>query len=195
MKKIIYIALFCILAFFQLGILTFTLYKGVKEGNTLKFKCSLYDPYDPIKGRYLNLSFESQTQPLYLFSEYKPYEATTTEKYNNQDVYIVFYDNKNTSTPSLIKTEKPGKEEIFMKAKINFIDLTAQTINLTFPFSRYYIQENFAKEAEKILGDSENTNILNPTLVISTDENGNTRIVKLLVKNIPIEDYITKGTN
>ncbi|HOV14889.1 MAG TPA: GDYXXLXY domain-containing protein [Spirochaetota bacterium] len=192
MKKVIYIVLFICLAIFQLVVISVMVYKGVKDGQRLSYKCSLYDPYDPIKGRYLRLSFSSSTLNLYLFSEYIYDQSSDFDKYKNNEVYVVYNTGKDTQNPYLITTNKPNNDNIFIKAKINYINEENKTIVLEYPFDRYYIQEDFAIEAENLLRDSANNIDYNPTLVVNIDDEGNSRITNLLIKNTPIEEYISK---
>ncbi|HPO51095.1 MAG TPA: GDYXXLXY domain-containing protein [Spirochaetota bacterium] len=193
MKKKIYLAAFCFLCFFQIGILVFMVSKGVKQGNSLYFKCSLYDPYDPIKGRYLSLSFPAQTLPLYSFSEFNLDSSDDYEKkYEDADIYIVYNSPKNTSSPSYISTQKPDDEDYFIKAKIDRINRNSYEIYVNYTFDKYYIQEDMAILAENIMQDFENIDKINPTLVVSVDKDGNSRILNLTVYDLPIERYITK---
>ena len=193
MKKNIYLVIFITLIVSQLTVVSLMVYKGNKKGGLFYFKCKLYDPYSPIKGRYLALSFDIENCSTILFNDYNLDLSPDIKNYKGKDVYISFYSEKETQTPYQIAIDKPVDTKPFVKAKIKDINKDENIINLDLSFKKYYIQEDFAKDAELILRDVNRDKELNPTIVVSVDKNGDSKIVNLLVKNIPIEEYITKN--
>jgi len=156
-------------------------YKGVSKGRTVYVKCKLYDPYHPLKGRYLQLDFDYSKVPL------KNYPDLSADRKNFiQDftpLYVVLSEDKNEVINVTVK--KPADNSLYLKSKFRY-DYN-DDIYLHFPFDKYYIQENLAKKAEDYIRANPELNI---RLELSVDKEGNARIVKMLSGDKKIEDLI-----
>lgn len=115
----------------------------IAKGKEFKFKIIPVDPVDPLRGRYLAISFD---QNVFKMKQSKYYDQ---------------------STPLFVKIEE-GKDQFAKVTKVyfekaptdsdNFIaiseyytiqDDSTTTIHYTFPFSRYYVNEQEAPRLEK----------------------------------------------
>lgn len=184
MKKIVKPAIFLGLVLFQLGIVSYEVSKGVRKGTVFTLEVGSYDPYDPLRGRYLNLSFPEALQKT---GDFRELEKVRSEARTDLDrVYVTFYDRGDA--PSAVKNitiEKPAaNERPFVKARIVYIN--DERVRLKFPFERFYIREDYALIAEKVIRDRSNTCLL----VVETDSRGNGKIKELLVSGVPINKYI-----
>ena len=188
MKKIILIV-FIIFCFAQITILSYLTHKGVNKGTIIKIPCVLYDPYHPIKGNYLALSFTALEKQN--FKDYPELKSEENQKIltNHKTVYCeLLKNNDDKVTIKKITFIKPSENILFIKAiwkstlKDNFY--------LEFPFKEYYIQQNLAPKAEKIL---QNRKDLESILILSVDKKGNTRAERLEVNGKKIEDYVIEN--
>ncbi len=112
------------------------------KGTLIKLKCSAPDPYDPLRGRYLAVRPEQQSVTVPKGMELPK---------NNTPVYAVLttgVDGLTTAT-SLSLTPPTSGAYIRMKAGMNFLSSTVGSVNITWPFERFYINEKLAPEADK----------------------------------------------
>ena len=201
MKRKVQIIIFLFLCIIQLCIISNQVYKAVTKKNILKLKCRSYDPYDPLKGRYLALGYEIDIQDIYNFWGFKnemdikdiKIDKSIIDKFVDKEVYCIFsrYDNILQD----ISFKKPSNDKLFIKAKIDYFYGYKKwdgRFSLEFPFNKYYIQENFASKAEELLSGMtpEKFRELDPTVVLLADSNGEARIDRLEIKGIKIEKYL-----
>lgn len=187
MRKRIRFYIFIFICLAQLLFLTYSLFRGLNKGEIVRLKCELYDPYDPIKGRYLSLSFDIERQQIGNFPSFEnEISDIENEEIKNKRIYCSLSPSNNEILN--ISFKKP-KEGLFLKAKIR--SKYRDQIIIDFPFNNYFIQENFAKIAENIIRQSEDKIII----VLSINPSGNARIKALEINNIPIEEIILERTN
>lgn len=185
MKRIVKLIILFLLVAIQLGLLGYQTSKGVKQGTLFTIPVTLYDPYDPLKGRYLRLRYLFDRFDL---DEVRYLKKELSDKDKKLDVYVSFMKIGNSEYHSLdyIYFTKPNNSNRpFVKATLNYYSGN-QTIHLDFTFDRYYIQDNYAKIAEDLVRDSEKK----ASLIISTDTEGEAKIEDLLIDDIPIKKYI-----
>lgn len=201
MKRKIQIIVFLFLCILQLYIISSQVYKAVTKRNILELKCRLYDPYDPLKGRYLALYYEIDTQDVRKFWGLRNemdikdigIDKSIIDKFIGKDVYCIF--SRYDYILDEISFKKPSDDQLFLTAKFSYFygyEKWDGRFRLEFPFNKYYIQENFAPKAEKLLANmnQEKFKELNPTVVLLVDKNGEARIDRLEVKGISIEKYL-----
>lgn len=63
-KKTLFVALVLLVQIAAIGFLVVRYERVVSQGTEVRFKCQAYDPYDPLRGRYLRTSVEQETANL-----------------------------------------------------------------------------------------------------------------------------------
>lgn len=60
-KKTLFVVLVLLVQIAAIGFLVVRYERVVKQGTEVRFKCQAYDPYDPLRGRYLRILVEEVT--------------------------------------------------------------------------------------------------------------------------------------
>lgn len=191
LKKTVFI-LFCTLQMFFLIFVIINALSILSDKKDVKLKCSLNDPFYMLKGRYINLSFDTDFEEIDIN---KMESLKTIDNIDEGD--IKFY--KNRSIYCIIEEGDDGyffiKDATFTIPKNAFYitfrikKIIYNKIRLKIHFREYYLQESFAYGTEKMLREND-TNVMNPTLVLAVGKNGRTVQRRFEVYGIPIEDYI-----
>ena len=189
MKKNILIALFLLFCIAQISVPGYMYIQALtvaSQNKVVKLQCGLYDPSHFMKGRYLHLSFPISRQKLSIFKEKADLKQLKASLHN--PVYCVLKKMKTFHVIDYLTLNKPSGDLPFIKTSdFNIYD---DEIFLNFDFERYYLQENLAPKAEKILAGKD-IKKLNPLLVLYID-NGSARIKALTVNNMDIDKYTDK---
>ena len=175
-----------------------------KNGRIINLACLAYDPYSPFKGRYIRLSFEEET----ISSKNLDKESFQNPKKHGEHYYFRMEEGADSLwTVRGIRKDLPKKESeqagenakgqaksIYIKGKTYPYMLYAsasETIHATFPFSEYYMQENYARYVDTIKW--EDFNALKPVLSLYVDKNGQCIQKGLTVlsgsQRVSIEEY------
>lgn len=189
MNKYIKMTILIVLSVVQLGFLSFMTYKGRYHRGQITLPVATYDPYDILKGRYLSIRLKYNT------FEFKDYEYLRNKIERGQEIYCEYDYEGNVETFYLSYPEEQS-DAVIVKGYVQWIyyyDITDEQerddkFTLRYDFSKYYIQENYAKEAESLLRQEE----ANPFVTLSVDNKGNSRIEKLTVHGVEIEKYIRR---
>lgn len=111
------------------------------DGVLYKFKTRPIDPSDPFRGKYVTLSFEAEQ-----------YQTDTTRLFSSgQSVYVSIYpDSAGYAQVSGIFTFPPDNYD-YLAASIRNSSVYGgkQNLWIDFPFSRFYMEESKASEAEQ----------------------------------------------
>ena len=193
-KLLISIA-FGLLCCIQLGVIGFqivTYERVLKEGEAFYFDVLPFDPYDPFHGRYVTIRFDWDTLKAPLVGSLE--EITKTGK-----TYAIL---EHTKGADRIKEVTPSKPD-----KGYFIEVTnvypeseraekptkkeakeLKMIHFSLPFDRFYMREDLAPQAEKLLrfNDEKNTDIQAKIKIL----NGKGVIEDLIINKQPIAQYL-----
>ncbi|HOJ63611.1 MAG TPA: GDYXXLXY domain-containing protein [Spirochaetota bacterium] len=183
--------LFFIVIIFQfLIIILMLLYANTILGSEkiVRLKANLYDPYDFMKGRYINLSFDIENEFITSLPSIKNYSKEELNKKKRFPIYYIlsqkedgFYHVED------ISFEKPQEDKIFIKTKIK--DIYDTKIVLKINFREYYLQEDYALKGENILRSLDREKFI-PNLILGVDKNGRTIQKGFFINEIPIEKFI-----
>ena len=182
---------FIIAVIVQLGVIAFILCRSSsikreaeKSNRIASFKCEMRDPYNPFKGRYVELTL-SETD-----KEFSELDIQSNEvRYIQRNTPIVFCILKKDADGSFritgLRAEEPDDSHLFVRARMHY---WGDMVLLEFPFIEYYMQENYAREVDS-LGSAFYD--LEPRIEVYIDNHGNC-IQKALYVNgsETIEDYI-----
>ncbi len=184
----------------QLGFLIYLIKSNeiiLKDGKIFKFKTAPVDPFNAFKGRYVALNFDAGN-----FTLDKLPDSMSCE-YNRRPkiIYALIGNKDGFAYVKNISIKKPNDSEDYLTIRQFYCDeeykyddnlkISIETgsykINLTFPFSAYYLEETHAPKAEKLYNDN-NKNSNNTYALIKINK-GNALIQDLYINNKPIKEY------
>lgn len=150
MNKLILFLLFPVVVVFQYYVPGRILYQheqALQKGELVKFRTGIYDPYDPFRGRYVQLRFElssvdkSEVEEIGL-SEERRY------RYRESMAYVLLEtDPDGFAKVKSVSTSKP-EEGIYVQTPVRYF--SGGTLYIDWPFDRYFMNEKSAPEAERL---------------------------------------------
>lgn len=199
MKRTIKTILLILLCTGQLAIIASMIIKVsyIKQSKiTVLLECETYDPYDALRGRYLQVQLKSGIVNENRFKEFPSLKNLSEDKLQDlkgKEVYCIYGPSYNTREYRLedIITGRPGKNFVFLKAKIN--SLSNGKLRLDMPAFKYYMQEDQALKADKILGRVDETiEALGLYIELEMDHDGNYIVKNVFIGEQSIEDYLNE---
>lgn len=117
-------------------------------GMEYKFKTAPIDPTDPLRGKYITLSYDESTV-----------SVPSEEDWMTGDlIYVFFATGKDgfARIESVSKT-RPTDNQSFVEAKVRFVipGNPKKQLTIDYPFDRYYMEESKAHEAELMYRQAE----------------------------------------
>ncbi|HOV15054.1 MAG TPA: GDYXXLXY domain-containing protein [Spirochaetota bacterium] len=188
------VTFFTVIAF-QFFVIIFMLFQAhtiIGNNKIVKLKCNLYDPYNFMKGRYINLSFDIENEVLTNLKSIKNLSADDLNKRKRYPLYCILEEKDGYHHVVDASFEKPSNDVIFIKTKIYDI-YSDQKIILKLNFREYYLQEDHALEAENILRNI-TENSLNPYLILAVGKDGKTAQKGFMINEMSIEKFIIDKT-
>lgn len=174
LNKKINIILFAIVVFIQLAIVSYIALNSeqiLNNGKTIKMKLEPVDPVDPFRGHYIFLNFENTIEVKnnnnWLYRQ--PCFAIMEEDSNG--FYVI---------KDITKTEPVGDIVYFKSFVRNIGGNDSTKLSVHIPFNRFYMEENKAKEIDKIMRNA-NRDSLNTYIIIKYKDG------ELLVKDLIVE--------
>ncbi len=155
------------------------------EGKIHKFKTAPIDPTDIFRGKYVRLRFSNQQ----ITKQGGDWERGETV------FALLELDTAGFSVIKDIQREQPSEEVDYLKTEINHVTgpyLTASSINLNFPFDRFYMEQSKAYEAELAYRDARRERKSAYALV--SIKEGDAVLKDVLIEGIPIRE-IAKERN
>lgn len=135
-------ALLCLAQWVVPGKMIWDKEKIIENGREYQFLARPVDPNDPMRGKYVVLSFDPRT--------------FITEGHGlkvGDPVYITLYeDSDGVSHPLDLKLERPDEYADFFEAKVK--DLNGAEVEIAYPFDRFYMEESKAPRAEAVFLES-----------------------------------------
>ena len=183
--KLILGIVFGVLCLAQIGVVLFQIMsyeKILKEGESFYFKVLPLDPYDPFRGRYVTLRFENATKaPI----------AQGQSKENQSLGYAILEHQENLDSVKEITFIKPQMGN-FLEVNVknnklrNIQNNTSSMVYFSLPYDRFYMREDIAPKAEKVLRLRSGVEVKAKLKVL----NGKGVIEELLVGEIPLSEYV-----
>ncbi|WP_341878016.1 GDYXXLXY domain-containing protein [Defluviitalea saccharophila] len=183
MKKKL-LAVFIVIAVIQLAIpLSMIIRREItlSRGEVYKFQVEPVDPYDPFRGRYVDVRLKNDALIVSKDFESRPGQKVFVTLDKDQKGYAKF---------AGIQLEKP-KQGNYFATKILYSfedDYGKQEIHVEIPFDRYYMEEKLAPKAEQVYREE----IDNAYLTIRFLK-GFGVVEQLFINEMPIEDYLLTG--
>jgi uncharacterized membrane-anchored protein len=189
-NKNIIITLFLFVALAQLFVPSQMIYNQediLNTGKIVKFQCEPIDPNDPFRGKYITLNFKENEIKVKSSKNWKNNEIVFAKIISSKDGFV--------KIQSLSKT-KPTDNSTYLKLKIDYITNydNENIIHLDFPFNRFYMNENKAKNAEIAYAEStiDTTKI---AFALVATKKGEAIIKDVLIDNISIKELAKANNN
>jgi uncharacterized membrane-anchored protein len=152
-------------------------------GTAIKMKLAPVDPIDPLRGRYLQLSFAETTYTI----------DSANYELSGMELYVQF--KTDTAGYAIIDGVSVAEPDngLYVKAQVSGLSTTMSntTLRLSYAFDRFYIDESKALEAEKrvaqLLSDTNQ-----PVYAELYIKNGNAAIADLFVDGLPLSEWLEK---
>jgi len=182
-RNYLYIA-FAVTVLAQLAIPAMMIYDSEmteRHGTIFRFKTVPIDPTDPFRGKYITLDYE--------ISAYPTADTTFT---SGDNVYVTLAnDTKGYATIASIAHDAPENKKEYILAEVNHN--YGGKMNIEFPFTRFYMEESKAPEAETAYAEySRDTLRAKPAYSLVAVKDGNAVIKDVIIDGIPIKDYVLK---
>lgn len=138
--------LMCLAQWFVPGKMIFDSEFTTNNGAFYKFKTRPIDPTDPFRGKYVTLSFQENA-----------ILVDSTSHWDFGDVIFVEFitDEDGFAKPTAVSREAPPSEN-YLKTRVNYVYPHDQGTKVFYdiPFSRLYMEESKASEAERVYWES-----------------------------------------
>lgn len=153
----------------------------LRSGNVFKFKTAPVDPNDPFRGKYITLRFEQDHIIL---------PGDTTELSDNQEVFVTLStDREGFARIENISDTRPENESDWVTARTGGIYFREDSITvfINFDFTRFYMEELKAPEAEKIYAEGQIDPQKNTWAVVRVRE-GKAALEDVMIDGISIRE-------
>lgn len=118
---------------------------ALHRGEAVKFRTGIFDPYDPFRGRYVQLRFELSRVD---YGDVEEVNLSTDEGYVREDAYVML--ETDTDGFAKIKSIQVSRPEggLYLYTTVRIHSRGILYIHL--PFDRYFMNEKAAPEAERL---------------------------------------------
>ncbi|MBN9283384.1 MULTISPECIES: GDYXXLXY domain-containing protein [Flavobacterium] len=153
----------------------------LKNGTVYKFKTAPVDPNNPFVGKYISLNYNLNSFP-----------STDSIWEGSDKIYLYLTrDQKGfAAIKSVSKVKRNDTKDDFVVAKVNYAFGGKVYFNL--PFNTYYMEEGKAYDAEVAYREQQNDTITYPTYALVHIKDGQAVLSDVIIKDIPIKDYVSK---
>lgn len=160
--------------------------KVLNTGIDYKFRTAPIDPLDPFRGKYINLDFEENMVDV---------QGDNSWEANEPVFVILTTDSNGFAKVKSASRLTPAKDTDFVEAKVrNVIRSDTYRLIIEFPFSRFYMEESKAFDAEKAYRGSLSDSTL-VTYALVKIKNGEAVLTDVFINDISIEDIVMNDQN
>lgn len=178
-KNKVVLILFAIVAIFQLAQPLYMAWRWediLQTGVSYRWKTAPVDPYDALRGRYIDLWFKENKGPVSNGENLKP----------GQTVYALLgIDSNGFAYVAGITSQKPADGD-YVEVKAGYYLDNNGNMNVSLPFKRFYMREDLAPQAERAYG----RNAAKEGSVSVRIKNGMGVIEQLYIGDQTIEEYL-----
>jgi len=144
-----FFGILCVLQVGVIGVQIWSYERILKEGEVYYFNVLPLDPYDAFRGRYVTLRFENANKA--------PTNETDIPE-NTSKAYAILEHNENNDSIKEIRFSKP-KGNDFLEVNVYSLpykstvqqDDASHFVYFSLTFDRFYMREDIAPQAEKLL--------------------------------------------
>lgn len=153
-------------------------------GKIFKFETEPVDPTDPFRGKYIVLRYKENSV-----------EVETTDNWiSGEKIYVILkVDDKGFASIDSVSKEKPADNLDFVLAKVDYVlENNSKTINISYPFDRFYMEESkaYAAEQEYIASQQDSTKVIYALVSI---KNGDAVLKDVLIDGVSIREIVNKN--
>lgn len=182
MKSIHLFLIFIVVILAQLFVpakMIFDQEKIISTGTPYKFKTQPVDPSDPFKGKYIHLNYEMSSVT-----------STDTTWTNYQPIYVSLQtDSLGFAMIKAVTRNQPENGD-YIKTSVDWYNYYNQTLNFSFPFDEFYMNEAKAYDAELAHIEAQQDSLPNNTYGLVYVLNGKGVLENVFVNDIPIAEYV-----
>ena len=151
----------------------------LKNGQVYKFKTASVDPYDPFRGKYVRLRIAGRAKC-----------PGTNVFYKHQKIYVtITNDYKGFAHFSQAFADKPDGTAAYLKTEVK--STWGRTAEIYIPFTKYYLDENFAQEAEKSYTVASRRDKRRAYIAVRI-LSGSAVLEELYLEDTPVMEYLKK---
>lgn len=154
----------------------------LKTGKEFRFKTRPIDPNDPFRGKYITLFFEENSFLLDRTAEWK----------NPSEFYVVVVEDAfGFAQIAYVTEEEPaGTQDYFLASTSSSIsNEQGTTLFIDFPFSKYFMEESKAQEAEVAVWESHSDSTQSTYAVVAVKE-GDSALKNVFINGTPINKVV-----
>ena len=208
MKKSIFLIAALVIQCLAIGWLIFRYERVVTKGTEVRFNCQAYDPYDPLRGRYLRVNVRESTTNIAEEIRRKFASSVILEKADRKAVLVRVEPNTNGVWRVVEAAFTPSNEGVWIKPKDIIADYNlsyseredkedwsefqkrraASGVKIVAEMpNQLFINETIAKKAEKILQEATSVKGKGAVAVYRVLNN------EIVITDIEIEDKSVKA--
>lgn len=151
----------------------------LKEGAPYRFRTAPVDPYDPFRGRYVQLNIEDASAPVAAGEEIK----------KGDRVFVLLgKDEEGFARLESASKVKPAQGD-YLQLKVRY--LSGASVQLVLPFDRYYAEETLAPEIEEAYRRNSRRENRNAFIAVRVRA-GRGVIEELYIEDLPVREYLRR---
>ena len=185
-KKILFTT-FILVALIQLAVpgkMIWDKEKILESGKEFKFETAPVDPTDPFRGKYIILDYKESTIRI---------DSANTWTEGDRIYIILKTDPKGFAKVDYVSKEKPTNNPDFVKAKVQFVSgLAFKTLNVAYPFDRFYMEESKAYDAEQEYMESQIDSTKTTYAVVSIKD-GEAVLKDVMIDGVSIAEIVKRN--
>jgi len=162
----------------------------LRHGRVFKFQTQPVDPYDAFRGRYVALRIEPGTVK----------EVAVPPWGYDERAYAELAEDTNGFTRvKRLSRERPAGPDAWVEVRVScYVNPFArsaggETARITWPFDRFYVQENVAPAAEKAYREHSRAGAQDAFVVVRVSDDGAAVIEDLWVGGKPLRDFLREA--
>ena len=154
----------------------------LRQGTEYRFRCAPVDPYDAFRGKYVAIGIELEGD--------LTWRGTPLRR--NQAVFVALdVDDEGFARATSLTLEPPESGD-YIEAKVSWWASVEESVPLTYPFDRYYMEESIAPEAERAYRDATWSEV-EQTYITVRVRSGRSVIDELFIGGKPFREYLEAG--
>jgi uncharacterized membrane-anchored protein len=154
------------------------------SGKDFKFKTAPIDPNDPFRGKYITLTFAANSARVPEAKEWS---------YGDQVFVELTTDSLGYASIFGVTKDEPTYTEDYVTATLSYIiSDSLSTIQIEYPFDRFYMEESKAGEAEQVYTES----VMDSTQVayaLVSVKKGAAVVKDVMINDVPIRELVLKN--
>ncbi len=156
----------------------------IKTGTEFKFKAAPIDPLDPFRGKYITLRYDETRVEV-------PEEEEWT---NGETVYVSLEtDSAGFAKIKSVHKSKPTDGQAFLTAEVGYVSSSlpvgTQTLNINYPFDRYYMEESKAYAAEEAYREAQ-IDTAQVAYALVSIKGGESVLKDVFIDEVPIREVV-----